>query len=271
MEKVVLITGASSGFGKLVASRLLVRGYKVYGAARRTELMNDLVKQGAAALSLDVTDDAQAESAIKQIIREEGRLDVLINNAGYGGFGMLECVSMQQAQEQFEVNVFGAMRLIKSALPHMRAQKSGRIINISSMAGEAAFPMLGWYGASKHALESLSDSLRVEVKHFNIKVILIQPGPVNTGFLDVGMKQLDKVEHNLAYRQQADSFRNFFKAQYKKAPGPQKTADMILKAIERKNPKTRYAWGSSKFIITARKCLPDKVFDSLVSKTIGIQ
>lgn len=271
MYKVVLITGASSGFGKLVASELLGKGYKVYCAARRTELMSDLVEKGAVSLRLDVTEDTQAVQVVKQIIDKEGRLDVLINNAGYGGFGMVESVGMAEAHQQFEVNVFGAVRLIKAALPYMRAQKSGIIINISSMIGQMAFPMMGWYGASKHALEALTDSLRIEVKSFGINVVLIEPGAVNTGFLDVGLKQLETVPHDDMYQHKVEKFKKFFINQYAKAPGPEKTAEVIVKAIQSKRPKARYAIGNAMLMILASKILPARVFDNLVISVMGMK
>ena len=269
MKKIVLITGASSGFGKLIAAQLLDKGYTVYCAARRTEMMDDLVKKGGIAVSLDVTDDKQVGQVMDQIIGQEGQLDVLINNAGYGGFGMIESVDMAQAHEQFEVNVYGVIRLIKAALPHMRAQKSGTIINVSSMAGQMAFPMMGWYGASKHALEALSDSLRVEVKSFGIHVVLIEPGAVNTGFLDVGMKQLDKVKHEEVYQAKVADFMKFFTKQYAKAPGPEKTAEVIMRAIDSKKPKTRYAVGTARLMIVAKKILADRLLDKLLLSAIG--
>ena len=271
MKKVVLITGASSGFGKLIAFQLLDKGYTVYCAARRTAMMDDLVKKGGVAVSLDVTDDAQVLEVIGQIIKQEEQLDVLINNAGYGGFGMIESVDMAEAHAQFEVNVFGAARLIKAVLPHMRVQKSGTIINISSMAGQLAFPMMGWYCASKHALESLSDSLRVEVESFGINVVLIEPGAVNTGFLDVGMKHLDGVQHDAVYQPKVNAFKKSFTNQYAKAPGPEKTAEAVMKAIQSKKPKTRYPVGTARLMIWASKLLPDRFLDKLISQFMGMK
>ena len=173
---VALITGASSGMGKDFALRLLSEGYVVYGAARRVERMREIETGGGVALTVDVTDDASLTAAVDRIIREQGRIDVLINSAGYGQMGALEDVPMDEARRQMEVNLIGVARLTQLCLPHMRARKSGRIINISSIGGKIATPLGGWYHASKFALEGYSDALRMEVRPFGIDVIVIEGG-----------------------------------------------------------------------------------------------
>lgn len=161
---VVLLTGASSGIGYDVAPLLVRYGYTVYGAARRVEKVEELASEGVKALSLDVTDEASMEAAVQQIIDAEGRIDVLINNAGYGSYGAIEDVPIDEARRQFEVNLFGLARLTQLVLPHMRARGSGRILNISSMAGRITSPLGAWYHATKYALEAFSDALRWKLK-----------------------------------------------------------------------------------------------------------
>jgi len=263
-KKVILVTGASSGFGKIAVEKLLAKGYIVYAAARRLERMNDLKKKGAHVIGMDVTSDEQVSSAIEQIISDRGRIDILVNNAGYGGYGMLECVSMEEAHNQFDVNVFGLMRVTKEVLPHMRKQKSGTIINLASLVGKVAPPMIGWYGASKHAVEALSDSLRAEVKGFGIKVVVIEPGAVQTGFWDVAKKQIETVKHDKVYKANVDGFVKTLSNNYANAPGPNKVADVIVKSIEKNNPRTNYLVGADANLgVMMKNIMPTKVMDNL--------
>jgi len=180
MKKVILLTGASSGIGYQTAEILAKEGHVVYGAARRTEKMETLKQFGVKPIYLDVTDEESIKSAIDTIIVNEGCIDVLINNAGYGSYGAIEDVEINEAKMQFEVNLFGLARLVQLVLPHMRKQKSGRIINISSMGGRLTSYFGGWYHATKYALEAFSDALRMEVADFGIDVSLIEPGGIKT-------------------------------------------------------------------------------------------
>lgn len=158
-SKVALVTGASSGIGAATALKLKSLGYTVYAAARRVDRMRDLAKAGINVLALDVTDDASMQAGIDSIISMSGRIDVLVNNAGYGSYGAVEDVSLQEARTQFDVNVFGAIRLIQLALPHMRRNRSGTIVNITSMGGKIHTPLGAWYHGTKFALEAISDCL----------------------------------------------------------------------------------------------------------------
>ena len=180
MKKVILLTGASSGIGYQTAESLAKEGHVVYGAARRIEKMETLKQFVVKPIYLDVTDEESIKSAIDTIIRNEGRIDVLINNAGYGSFGAVEDVDISEAKMQFEVNLFGLARLLQLVLPHMRKQKSGRIINVSSMGGRLTTYFGAWYHATKYALEAFSDALRMEVSDFGIDVSLIEPGGIKT-------------------------------------------------------------------------------------------
>ncbi len=263
MTKTVLVTGASAGIGKATAIYLAQNGYNVYGAARRTEKMQDLKNHGIKPISLDVTKEESMVACIEQIFQEAGSIDILINNAGFGSSGAVEDVSMEDARYQLEVNVFGAMRLTQLVLPTMRQNNYGKIVNISSIGGKIAFPMAGWYHASKFAIEALSDSLRLEVKSFGIDIIVIEPGGIKSEWADVANQTLKNTSANTVYKELADSLEklnandNF--------PEPIIIAKLVKEGIEAKNPKTRYSGGSNaKQILLARKIVSDKMLDKII-------
>ena len=263
MSKVVLITGASAGIGKVTATYLASAGYNVYGAARRVERMKDAA--GVKPISMDVTDEASLQAGIIEILRAEGRIDVLINNAGFGSYGALEDVSLQDARYQLDVNVFGAARLIQLVLPHMRQQRSGKIVNISSMGGKIATPFGGWYHASKFALEGLSDSLRNEVRNFGIDVIVIEPGGITSEWGGIAMDSLVKRSTETAYKDLAGKFVKGFQGTTGKTSDPIVIARLIKKAIEAPHPKTRYAAGyMARPVLFFRKILSDSMMDRLM-------
>ncbi|WP_260159042.1 oxidoreductase [Levilactobacillus brevis] len=189
-RKVALVTGASSGIGNAIARSLHRNGVQVYAGARRVSRMNDLDDLGITTLALDVTDPASVEHVVDRIVGETGRVDILVNNAGYGLMGALEDVPMDQAQAQFDVNLFGAARLIQSVLPMMRQQHSGRIINITSVDGKIAQPLASWYVASKFALEGLSDALRLELFPLGIDTVVIEPGAIQSEWADIATNHL---------------------------------------------------------------------------------
>ncbi len=272
MSKVVLITGASAGFGNLAVKELIKQGHKVYAGARRLEKMRELEKLGAKVYKMDVTLDEDVNTVVADIIKNEGKIDALVNNAGYGGYGMVEAVTLDEARRQFDANVFGLARVTKAVLPQMRKQKSGTIINMSSVVGKVPSPMIGWYGASKHAVEALSSALRAEVKSFGIKVVLIEPGAMNTEFLDVALKQIKTVEHPADYKSNVANFVDSFKKNYSKAPGAEKVVQTILKATNSKNPKARYAVGNdSKLAIFMHSILPAKGMDNIMRIVFNIK
>jgi len=265
MKKVVLITGASSGMGKETAKLLAQNGYIVYAAARREDKMYDLIPLGVNTIYMDVTDDHSMVSAVHKIITKEKRIDILVNNAGFGTYGAIEDVSLQQAKYQLEVNVFGASRLTQLILPHMRKQKFGKIVNVSSIGGKFATPFGGWYHASKFALEALSDSLRNEVKQFGIDVIVIEPGGVKTEWGKIAFESLRKNVENSAYKELAIKFANAFTKTLDKNAEPIVIAEIIKKAIETTKPKTRYIGGyMAKAGIIARNLLSDKMLDRMI-------
>lgn len=222
---------------------------------------------------MDVTDDASMQAGIERIIAETGRIDVLINNAGYGSYGAIEDVSLDEARRQFDVNIFGAMRLMQLALPHMREQKSGTIINISSMGGKIYTPLGGWYHGTKFALEALSDCLRLEVAPFGIDVVIIEPGGIATEWGAIAAQNLKESGGNSAYRKQIDAMSSTLasEAADKRNSPPTLIADTIAKALEAKRPKTRYAVGfGAKPLIGARAALSDRQFDALIRRSAGI-
>lgn len=185
MKKVILITGASSGMGKETAKKLIQEGHIVYTVARRIDQMEDLKDMGGHPIKMDVTNEEDIQNVVDTIVKEQGKIDVLWNNAGFGLYGSIEDVPLDEARKQFEVNVFGMAAMTQKVVPIMRKAKAGTIINTSSMGGKMYFPMGAWYHASKHAVEGLSDCLRLELKQFNIHVVVLEPGFIATEFSSV--------------------------------------------------------------------------------------
>ncbi len=265
MSKVALITGASSGIGKETAKLLVKQGYTVYGAARRLDKMQELKQAGVKLIAMDVTDDESMVDGIKEIIANEHTIDVLVNNAGYGSYGALEDVPLSEARYQFEVNIFGMARLTQLVLPYMRAQHSGRIINISSIGGEIGEPHGAWYHATKYAVEGLSDSLRMELKEFGIDVVVIRPGAIVTEWAGIARESMLKMSGDTAYKELAHKHYKMFEQADKRGSLPIVVAKTIVKAITVARPKTRYATGGgAKLILFARKILSDRMFDRVM-------
>ena len=232
-KNVALVTGASSGLGKAFASALLDEGLSVYAAARRLELMADLATRGATPIKMDITHEDEVEAAVERIEREQGGVDVLINNAGFGTFGAMEDTTIDDARYQFEVNLFGLARLTQLVLPSMRNKRAGRIINISSMGGRVYTPLGSWYHASKHAVEGWSDCLRLELSPFNIDVVIIEPGVIATEFGDVMTAPMLKRSGSGPYSKMADAVAASMKAlETRGASHPQVIVDLVLKACE---------------------------------------
>jgi len=265
MKKVILITGASAGMGKETAKHLLEDGHTVYGAARRVEKMEDIRLLGVKVIAMDVTDEASMATGIDTIIKADGRIDVLINNAGFGSYGAVEDVTMHDARYQMEVNVFGAARLTQLVLPYMRSQNSGRIINISSIGGKFALPLGGWYHASKFALEALSDSLRNEVKQFGVDVVVIEPGGVKSEWSGIAADNLVKTSGSTFYSSLVQTFNGAFRSTEAKNAEPIVIVNLIRKAITAAKPKTRYSGGyMAAAALFMRKILPDRAFDKML-------
>jgi len=261
-QPVALVTGASSGMGRDIAQRLFGAGYTVYAAARRVDRMADLERAGVQVLSLDVTDDQSMVAAIDHIEQRSGRIDVLVNAAGYGQYGALEDVPMADAHRQIETNLIGPARLIQLCLPMMRAQGSGRIINISSIGGKFALPLGGWYHASKFALEGYSDALRNEVRQFGIDVVVIEPGGIASEWEQIAGDTASRLSGQGPYRDMVAKFR---KMQGRKAPPPSVVSDMVMKALRARRPAIRYHGGlAARPLLFLRRHLSDRMFDRLV-------
>ena len=265
-QKVVLITGTAYGIGKSTAELLIDKGHIVYGGDILVEenlYLNDI---GGTALEMDVTNQEHIDKAINQIISEQGRVDVLVNNAGLGVYGAIEDVSMEDIYYQYDVNLFGLARVTKAVLPYMREKESGLIINISSVLGETYGPLAGWYLSTKHALEGWSDSLRVELKEFDIDVVVVQPGAINTNFSNVTKTYIDKYRENSAYQHlYGEPITDTGNEVLSNQSDPIVIAKVINKAMNARNPKTRYAAGAySKIGIFLRKIMTDKMFDRFI-------
>lgn len=266
MYKVALVTGASSGMGKSTAYILHQQGYKIYGAARRLDEMKDLEEKGMSIISLDLTKDDSIVNCVNHILKKEGKIDVLINNAGYGSYGAVEDISIEEAKRQFEVNLFGLARITQLVLPSMRKQKEGRIVNISSMGGKVYSPFGAWYHATKHALEGWSDCLRLELKSFGIDVVLVEPGGIKTPWGTIAADNLRKISGNGAYSTLANSVADIMIKMYTNndLTNVDVLGRVIAKAATDKKPKTRYVKGyMAKPAIAIRKWLGDKIYDKI--------
>jgi NAD(P)-dependent dehydrogenase (short-subunit alcohol dehydrogenase family) len=264
-SKVAIVTGASSGIGEATAALLRKNGYAVYAGARRLERMKPLADAGVVTRAVDVTDDASMRAFVDGVIADEGRIDVLVNNAGYGSYGALEDVPIDEARRQFEVNVFGLARMTQLVLPTMRAQRDGYVLNVSSMGGKFWEPLGSWYHATKFAVEGLSDSLRVELKPHGIKVVIIEPGSIATEWRDISAEHALGTSSEGPYAAQAAALARVYAS-----PGgskPDVVAKAVLKAVSSKHPRTRYAIGQgAKPVTYARRIMPDQAFDAFLGR-----
>ncbi|MET9244800.1 oxidoreductase [Nonomuraea sp. NPDC003709] len=271
--KVALVTGASSGIGEATALKLHEAGYIVYGAARRVQRMQHLAESGIRLLAMDVTVDSSMQAGVEQIIAATGRIDVLVNNAGYGSYGALEDVPMDEARDQFEVNVFGAARLTQLVLPHMRAQRSGTIVNITSMGGKIYTSLGAWYHATKFALEAISDCLRMEVKPFGIDVVVVEPGGVKSEWGGIAAQKVRAVSGTGPYAPQGNAVADSLSSEANEGrlSAPELIAKTIVKAVKARRPRTRYAVGfAAKPMIFLHGVLPNRTFDAFMRRVTGV-
>jgi len=272
MNKVVLITGVSSGFGLDAAKILIKNNYIVYGVARNEKKLEEIKKLGINTYKLDVTDYNEAKNVILDIIKKEGKIDILVNNAGYGELGPIEEVSIDNAKRQMEVNVFAMANMIKLVLPYMRENKSGRIINISSVAGRVSTYFGGWYNISKYAVEALSDTLRMDVKKYGIKVTAIEPGPFKTNWGIIASDNLIKTTKGSVYEKDGIDVANFYKEGYLKEnfliKDPIKVSKLIAKVCMKKHIKARYLVGRfTRSMVFFSKILPVRLTDKIKMAT----
>ncbi len=273
-KKVILITGASSGIGFDAAKTLARQGHTVYAAARRVEKMEPLQSDGVKVLRMDVTDSASMAEGVKTVLDAEGRIDVLVNNAGYGYFGAVENVTMEEARRQVEVNVFGLAELCKLVLPVMRKQGSGRIINTSSIAGKMVLPFGAWYHVSKFSVEALSDALRMEMRPFGVDVVLIEPGGIKTDWGIIAAKHLAESSKGTAYEEdalrEAKLIHKGYSGNYLSAPRVVTRA--ISRAVNSQRPRARYRIGSGAFIMVfLHTVLPTRWWDGMMRRFMRIK
>ncbi|MCB8880725.1 SDR family NAD(P)-dependent oxidoreductase [Acidisoma cellulosilytica] len=264
MTKTALVTGASSGIGEATVRRLLRDGFRVYAAARRLDRMAPLEAAGARVIALDLTDDASMVGVIDRIAAEAGRLDVLVNNAGYGAYGALEDVDLAEGRRQFEVNVFGLARLCQLALPMMRRQGSGKLVNVTSIGGKGGEPFGSWYHATKFAVEGMSDCIRMELAPLGIDVIVIEPGAIRTEWGGIARDSLLNASGHSAYGPWARRHAWMLgSATESRLPSPPEVvANTIAKAVAASRPRIRYATGGgARFFLFLRRVLSDRLFD----------
>ena len=291
----ILITGCSSGIGHASALALHRAGRRVYATARRLDSIADLREMGIRTVALDVTDEASMARAVDTVTDEAGPIAVLINNAGYGLYGPVEQVPMEEIRRQFETNFFGLVRLTQLVLPGMRAARAGRILNVSSMGGRITLPGGAFYHASKYAVEGLSDALRMELAQFGIDVVLIEPGPVRTPWNDIALSSMasggapvgagatTEADPHSVSTSGADPYGAYKQAvagSFDKAlNGPMarlgSTADdiaeVIVKAVTAKRPRTRYLINTlAKTLVATRALLPDRLSDKVIGLQYGL-
>jgi NADP-dependent 3-hydroxy acid dehydrogenase YdfG len=269
-SKAVLITGCSSGIGHATAAWLAQAGWNVYASARRPETLGELETKGCKTLALDVTDEASMQAAVKTVTDAEDAIGVLINNAGYSQSGAVETVPMDQARRQFETNMFGLLRLTQLVLPGMRAQRWGKVVNISSMGGRLTFPGGGLYHATKYSVEALSDALRFELRGFGVDVIVIEPGLIITNFGEVASASVQGTGGEGAYdgfnRKVAELTEGAYNGPMAKlGAGPEAVAKTIERAIGSGHPRARYrVTASAKLMIGQRRLMPDRLWDLMM-------
>ena len=271
VSKAVLITGCSSGIGRATAERLAGVGWKVYATARQVEAIAPLEERGCELLPLDVTDEDSMRSAVDEVERREGAVGVLVNNAGYSQSGAVEAVSTEKVRRQFETNVFGLARMCQLVLPGMRRQGYGRIVNVSSMGGKLTFPGAGYYHASKHAVEALSDALRFEVASFGVRVAVIEPGLIRTSFAQAAVGSMDGSGGEHPYAGFDEGVARATAENYDRGPvsrlagEPEAVAEAIERAISARSPRSRYAvTPSAHLFMGLRRLLPDRAWDAIL-------
>jgi NAD(P)-dependent dehydrogenase (short-subunit alcohol dehydrogenase family) len=274
-SKAVLITGCSSGIGRATALRLAGAGWTVYATARRPDSIADLAEAGARTLALDVTDEESMRAAVAAVEQQDGAVGVLINNAGYSQSGAVETVPLDAARRQFETNVFGLARLTQLVLPKMREQRWGKIVNLSSMGGRLTFPGGGWYHATKHAVEALSDALRFEVAGFGIDVIVIEPGLITTEFGEAAASAVAGVSSSVdegPYAPFNAAVGALTKGAYEGpmrhlGGGPERVAATIEHAIgARRAPTRKTVTPSAKMMLGTRKLMTDRAWDAAMRR-----
>ncbi len=269
-KKTILITGAAHGIGRASALQLMKDGHIVYGGDVDFEGMADLETEGMNRLAMDVTDAQAVTAGVEKMVAEQGSIDGLFANAGYTCMGMIECAPIEEAQRNFDVNVFGVARVVRAVLPHMRAAGKGHIVITSSVVGLVPAPGMAWYPATKHALEAFSAALRMEVKRFGIKVAIINPGFIRTGLLNASLHTLDiaeRSEHASVYAEDMRNFRTNFTNGFNGGAAPETISEAVSRAFSSDNPRKHYRpnLDSVAGMLTA-KLAPASVEDAFLTK-----
>lgn len=272
--KVALVTGASSGIGLATTQHLKALGFNTYAAARRLDHMEALTSQGIHVIALDLTDENSIRAAFARVAGETGGVDVLVNNAGYGLYGSIEEVPLDQARRQFEVNLFGLSALTQLVIPGMREKRRGKIVNISSIGGVAASPYGGWYHATKFAVEGYSSSLRQELKPFGVDVIIVRPGGVDTQWRTPAGASLKHFSNNGPYQKAVRlALAKFMSPEFeKRLADPMDVALAIGQAVMASNPKAIYNGTAlaGKIITVHRLLTTEKLRDAFTRKFLGL-
>lgn len=258
MERTALVTGASSGIGRATARAFLEEDWTVWATARDAEDVEDLERAGCATLELDVTEPGDCSTAVARLVEETGRIDCLVNNAGFAQMGPVEDVPTRRVNRQFDVNLYGPHRLIREALPHMREQEEGTIVNVSSVQGRVALPGTGVYAASKFALEGYSDALRAEARAFGVDTVVVEPGPVETGFHERAEREAAALDRTAAYDYLYDAYEDAGALQGIGAVPPEDVAEVIVHAATCADPAPRYPAGRFAELSLLARYLPDR-------------
>lgn len=265
-SEVVLITGASSGIGRACAHHLARRGYRVYGTSRRAEVELD----GVSMSPMDVNDEASVRQGVERVLQEAGRLDVVVNNAGFGIAGAVEDTTVEEAKAQFETNFFGVLRVCRAVLPVMRAQRGGLIVNISSIGGLIGVPFTGLYAAAKFAVEGLSEILRLEVRPFGVRVVLIEPGDFHTGF--TAQRQMAAASQgDTPYAEACRRAIGVVEHDETHGSDPILVARLLERILRSRSPRPRYLVGtpSQQLAVALKRILPGTVFEWIIRSHYG--
>lgn len=271
---VALITGCSSGIGRSTARLLADKGWQVFASARRLDSLTDVINKRITPLRLDVTDEESMTNAVNQILAQTGRIDTLVNNAGYTEVGPLEEVTAEEISRQFETNTFGPLRLSQLVLPTMRAQGFGRIVNVSTIGGRIAIPFIGLYNGSKFALEAMSDGLRMETRPFGVHVILVEPGGTRTNFNAVAAQTSHRfaTDMNSPYHRYFEPLNRFIGQTEQFSSPPEKVAKVIHRALTAKRPRARYAGTpDARIMLAIMPRLSDWMRDTILCGMIGLR
>ncbi|MFB6078561.1 MAG: SDR family oxidoreductase [Halarchaeum sp.] len=269
-NETVLITGCSSGIGRATAEAFLDDEWTVWATARDADDVAALADAGARTAELDVTHPAQCRQVVERVVDAEGRLDCLVNNAGYAQMGAVEDVPTRRVNAQFDVNVYGPHRLIRAALPHMRERGEGTVVNVSSVAGRVSTPGMGVYSASKYALEALSDALRGELEPHGVDVALVEPGPVETNFDARAAESLEPVDASGAYGRVYSFLEDYDAVSGMGVSQPEDVAAVVLEAASTTDPDPRYPVGSMGAFGSLARYLPDRIRDRIVDLLYGL-